>query len=96
MYSVYALKSLKDDNFYFGQTENVFKRLEEHNHGKVKSTKKRRPFILVGYKNYKTRSEARWTEYNIKKHSDKKRKFLADLVTGPKRPLAQREIIKIS
>ena len=65
-YCVYALKSLKDNKCYFGQTEDVIKRLNEHNQGKVKSTKHRRPFMLVGYKTYKTRNEARWTEYNIK------------------------------
>ena len=79
MYSVYALKSLKDDKYYFGQTEDVIKRLNEHNQGKVKSTRHRRPFVLVGYKTYKTRNEARWVEYNIKRHSDKKRKFIAYL-----------------
>lgn len=81
MYSVYVLKSLKDGKYYFGQTEDVVKRANEHNQGKVKSTRHRRPFVLVGYKTYKTRNEARWMEYNIKKHSDKKKKFLVELET---------------
>ena len=79
MFSVYALKSLKDGKYYFGQTENVIKRVIEHNKGRVKSTKFRRPLVLVGYKTFTIRNEARWFEYNIKNHSDKKKKFIADL-----------------
>ena len=81
MYYVYALKSLKDNKYYFGQTDDIYKRFNEHNQGRVLSTKYRKPFMLVGYKTFETRNEARWTEYNIKKHSDKKRKFLSDLDT---------------
>ncbi len=83
MYHVYALKSLRDDNHYFGQTDNLSERVNLHNLGKVTSTKYRRPFVLVGYKTFETRNEARWFEYNIKHHSDKKRKFLNELNTKP-------------
>jgi putative endonuclease len=79
MFYVYILKSLKDGRFYFGQTNNVDKRLKQHNQGKVKSTRYRRPFKLVGNKKFKTRNEARWFEYNLKHHSDKKYKFLKEL-----------------
>ena len=79
MYFVYALKSLKDNKYYFGQTDNVYKRLKLHNTGKVISTKSRQPLVLVGYREYKTREEARWTEYNLKNHSDKKEKFIKEL-----------------
>jgi putative endonuclease len=79
MYSVYVLKSLRDDDYYIGQTNNVEKRHAQHNQGKVKSTKSRRPFKPIGYKTFKTRSEARWFEYNLKKHSDKKKKFIREL-----------------
>lgn len=73
MYFVYVLKSLKDDKYYFGQTNNIENRLKQHFYGKVISTKNRRPFKLIGYKQYKTRNEATWVEYNIKKHGDKKK-----------------------
>lgn len=79
MYFVYLLKSLKDDKHYIGQTDNVDNRLYEHNSGKVTSTKYRRPLILVGYKEFKTRSEAMNFEYSLKQHSDKKRKFIKEL-----------------
>lgn len=47
MYYVYVLLSLKDKNFYVGYTDNLKRRLKEHQEGKVKSTKNRRPLRLV-------------------------------------------------
>lgn len=79
MFYVYLLKSLKDNNYYIGQTNNVERRLSVHNLGQVQSTKYRRPFKLVGYQPYDTRNEARWVEYNLKNHSDKKKKFIKQL-----------------
>lgn len=79
MHYVYVLKSLKDNKYYFGQTNNVTKRLNLHNSSQVISTKNRRPLILIGYKAYGTQNEARWIEYNIKHHSDKKNSFLKNL-----------------
>ena len=48
-YYNYVLKSLKDNNFYIGFTTNLKERLSAHSKGLVKSTKYRRPFILVYY-----------------------------------------------
>lgn len=39
----YVLQSLKDRNFHVGYTNNLVKRIEEHNKGKVASTKNRVP-----------------------------------------------------
>ena len=72
MYYVYALRSLKDGKYYFGQSHDPVKSAKLHNSGKVKSTRLRKPFLLVGYKNFKTRNEARWFEYLLKKHGDRK------------------------
>jgi putative endonuclease len=58
MYYVYILKSEKDGRFYYGSTGDINKRLAEHNSGKVKSTKGRRPFILHYFERLKTRSDA--------------------------------------
>jgi putative endonuclease len=44
---VYILQSQKDEKFYAGYTKNIQKRIEEHNSGKVRSTKERRPFKLI-------------------------------------------------
>lgn len=48
-YFVYVLLSQKDGNFYTGYTENIEKRLDDHNSGEVYSTKYRRPFSLIYY-----------------------------------------------
>jgi len=82
MYFVYLLKSLKDNNYYIGQKNDVKKRLSVHNLGQVQSTKSRRPFKLVGCQSYESRNEARWAEYNLKNHSDKKKKFIKQLTAG--------------
>lgn len=79
MYFVYLLKSLKDQKYYIGQTNNVDKRLAIHNLGKVQSTKSSRPFKLVGYQTFKYREEARWIEYNLRNYSEEKNKFIKQL-----------------
>jgi len=73
---VYLLQSEKDGDFYIGQTQNVAQRLAQHNEGKVKSTRCRRPFKLIGYEEHETRADARFSEYEMKRHSDKKRQFI--------------------
>jgi len=57
-YAVYVLKSVKDGELYTGHTSNLEKRLKAHNRGAVKSTRNRRPFILVYCEAFKTKSEA--------------------------------------
>lgn len=42
-YYTYILQSLKDLNLYVGYTNNLVKRVEDHNKGKVPSTKNRDP-----------------------------------------------------
>lgn len=79
-FCVYLLKSLKDNNYYIGQTNNVEKRLEMHNQGKVRSTKSRTPFILIGFEKYLSRNEARYREYKLKNKPSIKRKFISKLV----------------
>ena len=58
MFHAYILKSLKDNRYYYGHTENIEKRLNEHNRGKVKSTKSRRPFVLHYFESFGSKSEA--------------------------------------
>ena len=58
MFYTYILKSLKDNKFYYGHTEDIENRITEHNRGKVRSTKGRRPFILHYYETFETKSEA--------------------------------------
>jgi putative endonuclease len=58
MYFVYILQSKRDKKLYTGRTENLELRLEEHNLGKVKSTKNRKPLELIYYEAYKGKQDA--------------------------------------
>jgi putative endonuclease len=49
MYYVYVLLSSKDNKFYTGLTDDLKRRLAEHNAGQVQSTSQRRPLRLVYY-----------------------------------------------
>ena len=49
MYYIYILQSEKDGKFYVGFTKDLKLRVEQHNSGKVKSTKDRRPLVLIYY-----------------------------------------------
>ena len=75
MFYVYLLEDNKNE-YYIGQTENLQERLKEHNSGRVKSTRHRIPLQLIGCEIYKTRNEARWREYNLKKSAWQRNKFV--------------------
>ena len=49
MWYVYVLQSRQDKNLYTGCTNNLRKRIELHNTGKVPATKLRRPLVLIYY-----------------------------------------------
>jgi len=58
MYYVYVLKSQKDGNLYIGQTSNLKQRLEYHNSGRIRSTKRRTPLELIYVEEFQTRGDA--------------------------------------
>ncbi|MBI4973497.1 GIY-YIG nuclease family protein [Candidatus Roizmanbacteria bacterium] len=58
MFFTYILQSEKDKKLYIGFTDNVEKRLEEHNEGINISTKSRAPFKLLYYEALPTKEEA--------------------------------------
>ena len=66
MYYVYILRSLKDGKLYTGVTADLAKRLFEHNIGKNKATRHRRPLVLVHSEKYSTRTDAARREYYLK------------------------------
>ena len=78
---VYVLRSVSSGRFYVGQTENVGKRLAEHNGNHVPSTKNRGPWELVRQEEYATRSEAAQRERHIKKM--KSRRWITELLERP-------------
>ena len=69
MYYVYFLKSLKNmknKNFYTGYTNDLRKRLKEHNEGKVFSTRSWRPFRVIYYEGYLDEDDAKRREKYLK------------------------------
>ncbi len=66
MYYVYILKSKKDNNLYIGSTNDLERRINEHNNRLVFSTKSRVPFDLIYYEAYKSEKDARNREKNLK------------------------------
>src|SRR3989344_7541404 len=64
MFWVYVIKSQKDNKLYTGMTNNLERRLAEHNLGmkSTPSTHKRGPFLLIHKEIFETRSEAREKE----------------------------------
>ena len=65
-YYVYILRSLKDSNLYIGYTNDLKRRLTEHNSLKNRSTKARTPFKLVYFEAYLDQEEAKKREENLK------------------------------
>lgn len=66
MFYVYILRSKKDKNLYVGFTNDLRRRLQEHNSGLNRSTKHRRPFGLIYYEAYKSENDAKKREENLK------------------------------
>lgn len=57
----------KDDSLYTGWTNNLEKRIQNHNAGKgAKYTRARRPVKLVYYEKFQTKQEAMRREWEIK------------------------------
>jgi len=66
MFYVYVLKSQKDEELYIGSTNDLKRRIKEHQNGKSFSTKLRRPFELIYYEAYKNEHDARIREHSLK------------------------------
>jgi putative endonuclease len=66
MFYVYVLRSLKDGKFYTGMTADLERRLEEHNRGITRSTRSRKPFIVIYKETTTNRIEARKREKYLK------------------------------
>ncbi len=77
-YFVYALKSLERNYIYVGLTNNVERRVGEHNNGYNKTTKPYRPFILLLNEEFPSRKLAREREKELK--TTKGKRFLRKLL----------------
>ncbi len=65
-WTVYVLGSLKDGRLYIALTNDLARRLKEHNRGYNKSTKGRGPFQLIRAETFPTRPQARAREKELK------------------------------
>jgi putative endonuclease len=68
MYFVYVLESEKDKKLYTGYTKDLEIRFEEHQKGRVESTKHRRPFKLIYYEACLVQEDALKREKYLKTH----------------------------
>ena len=69
MYYVYILQSKrKNDYIYVGNTNDLKRRVKEHNNGNNHSTKHYAPFRLVYYEAYLDQKDAFNREYKLKHH----------------------------
>jgi predicted GIY-YIG superfamily endonuclease len=71
MFYVYILKSLKSRILYYGYTEDLKRRVEEHNSGKSKFTKGHMPWKLVWYCAFENKDKAKDFELYLKSGSGK-------------------------
>lgn len=71
MYYVYILKSLKSSIFYYGYTNNLRRRFQEHNAGINQFTKGHLPWKLVWYCAFEKIAMAKDFELYLKSGSGK-------------------------
>ena len=94
MYYTYVLRSEKDGRLYTGSTHDLRKRFDEHNSGRVTSTKNRGPFVLIYYEACLDLQDARRRERYLKTGMGKRyvknrlERFLSltGLMTPPEKP----------
>jgi putative endonuclease len=79
-YIVYILKSISRNWYYVGMTEDLARRLKQHNSGFQRSTKAYMPFELFYSREFENRSEARDFEKYLKIRSNKEKIINAEVV----------------
>jgi len=66
IYYTYAIKSLKKSYIYVGITDNVNRRIKQHNSGYNKTTKPYLPYKIILIETFNDRLEARLREKYLK------------------------------
>ncbi|KKP66900.1 MAG: Excinuclease ABC C subunit domain protein [Candidatus Moranbacteria bacterium GW2011_GWF1_35_5] len=79
MFYLYIIKSKVKKYYYIGSTEDLRRRMVEHNQGKTKSIKHLTPFELIYYEAYAIKRLARKRELELKNNSFKKKELLERL-----------------
>ncbi len=72
MYYIYVIKSRDYGTRYVGSTDNPIQRLREHNNGKCRYTKGRKPWKIIRQESYTTRGEAMRREKFLKSGQGRK------------------------
>ena len=80
MFYVYVLRSLKNGRFYIGCTNNLERRLGEHNGSRSTYTSLTRPFELIHQEMYEDLKSARKREIMLK--GGQGRRWLKEKVEG--------------
>jgi putative endonuclease len=68
MHFLYLIQSKNDLTFYIGTTDNLKRRLDEHNKGLSLATKAKRPWILIYCEIYRSKKDALLREKKLKEH----------------------------
>ena len=88
-FRVYIIQSVKDNSLYIGHTQNLPRRLQQHNDPNRKTyTAKRGPWKLLYQEEHPTRTDAVQRERFLKSHagSNEKKRLAGITVDGPKNP----------
>ena len=78
MHFIYILKSFKDKKKYIGCTNNIQKRLKQHNLKKCLATRNRTPFELTYFEEYENPKEAYYRESFFK--TGKGREYIKNIL----------------
>jgi putative endonuclease len=78
--TLYILQSLKHGRYYTGSTDNLERRIMEHNAGQTKSTRAGLPWEILYSHDFKDSSIGLYYERRIK--SLKSRKVISGLIDG--------------
>ena len=68
MFYTYILQNTGSKRYYIGATNNILRRIEEHNRGQTKSTRQKNKWILIYSEQYITSIEAKKRERMIKSY----------------------------
>ena len=87
MYYVYLIRSLKDSSLYIGYTNDLKRRLIQHNSGQSQYTKTKMPYKLIYYEAYQSQEDALIREKRLKRfakaYQQLKKRIANSLELGP-------------
>ena len=75
---VYILQSEKDNTYYKGYSEDIQKRLKQHNNGESRYTSTKIPWKIVYFEKFETKRDALIREKQIKRFNSDYLKKLID------------------